>query len=262
MTTEAEAPQESPRCPKCEIPLATGDLECPACGSAVLKQKKLGDILVSEGVITEDQLQDAIRQQNRKLGEILLESGVVRRTQLTRALKFQEATREPIDEVRMHLRIALLVVLLLSVCLAVAVLRLEASAAQQLRLDRGTLSTDEVAAFYQEGSDSPYRFEALRSLSQRLKEPKTAEILSRALRSDKWYLQLYAAMLAADTGQKQLVGPLIPLLLDPKHYVSPAAHEALKKLTGQQLPPEAGAWRDWARTNGISTENKPGRVQR
>lgn len=256
MTTDAQTPEEGPRCPKCEIQLASADLSCPACGSAVQKQKKLGDILVQEGVITEDQLQEAIRTQNRKLGEILLESGVVRRTQLTRALKFQETTREPIDEVRMHLRIALLVVLLLSVCLAVAVLRLEANAAQQLRLDKGSLSTEEVASFFAEGSDNPYRFEALRSLNQRLKEPRTAEILATALRSDKWYLQLYAAMLAADTGQKQLVGPLIPLLLDPKHYVSPAAHEALKKLTGQQLPPDAVAWRDWAKANGIALEHK------
>ena len=258
MTTEAQPEaQEAPRCPKCEIQLASSDMECPACGSAVQKQKKLGDILVAEGVITEDQLQDAIRMQNRKLGEILLESGVVRRTQLTRALKFQETTREPIDEVRMHLRIALLVVLLLSVCLAVAVLRLEANAAQQLRLDRGTLSSEEVATFFRDGSDSPYRFEALRSLKERLKEPRTAEILTQALRSDKWYLQLYAAMLAADTANKSLVGPLIPLLLDPKHYVSPAAHEALKKITGQSLPPDAPTWRDWAKANGLAIESRP-----
>jgi hypothetical protein len=248
--------QTDSSCPKCQKALAPGDLQCPSCGTP-LKQKKLGDILVEEGVITEDQLQEAIRTQNRKLGEILLESGVVRRTQLNRALKVQETTREPIEQVRLHLRIALVLVLVLTVCLAGAILRLEASAAQQLRLTQGSLSTDEVAAIFASDTESANRFEALRSLTERLKEPRTAAILTDALRSDKWYLRLYAAMLAGDSGQKQLVGPLIPLLLDPKHYLSPAAHEALKKITGQALPPDAAAWRDWAKANGISVENKP-----
>lgn len=256
MTTEAPQTEEGSRCPKCRGALAAGDMQCAACGTAVVKQKKLGDILVAEGVITEEQLQEAIRTQNRKLGEILLESGVVRRTQLNRALVFQETTREPIEEVRLHLRIALVLVLILTVCLAAALLRLESNAAQQLRLDRGTLSTDEVAAMFAQDAEATNRFEALRSLAERLKEPRTAEILAEALRSDKWYLRLYAAMLAGDSGQKQLVGPLIPLLLDPKHYLSPAAHEALKKITGQSLPPDAAAWRDWAKANGLAVENK------
>ena len=265
MSSEGEAQRDhdgpdapAVQCPKCEITLATSDTTCPACGSAIVKQKRLGDILVQEGLITEEQLQEAVRAQNRKLGEILLESGVVRRTQLTKALKLQEATREPIDEVRLHLRIALLIALILSVGLAMTIMRLEAQAAQALKLEKGALSTDEVAAIFAD-ENSPYKFEAMRSLAQRLKEPRSAELLAQALRSDKWYLQLHAAMLSAETGNKALVDPLIPLLLDPAHYVAPAAQEALKKITGQTtIPPDAHAWRAWAKSSGLPLES-PGR---
>ncbi|HYK71571.1 MAG TPA: ATPase, T2SS/T4P/T4SS family, partial [Pseudoneobacillus sp.] len=54
-------------------------------------RKRLGDLLVEAGLITEDQLQDALLEKNRnqRLGDALLEKGYITEQQLIEVLEFQ-----------------------------------------------------------------------------------------------------------------------------------------------------------------------------
>jgi len=55
------------------------------------KPKRLGDILVSSGMITEEQLEKALKEKgpNQKLGDVLLQKGYITELQLVEVLEFQ-----------------------------------------------------------------------------------------------------------------------------------------------------------------------------
>ena len=63
--------------------------------SIVNRRDRLGDILVKNGKITQEQLDDAIqsqgRQRDKRLGEILIERGIIDEDQLNSALAYQRA---------------------------------------------------------------------------------------------------------------------------------------------------------------------------
>ena len=72
-----------------------------------MAQKKylLGEILISLGVLTEDQLQSALKEQelldsqnkeHKPVGQILLEHGFISPNDLIEAIKIQTKQREPI----------------------------------------------------------------------------------------------------------------------------------------------------------------------
>ena len=56
-----------------------------------MKRKKIGEILIEEGVLTAKELQQALKEkpQNQKLGEYLVKSGLVKEEELVRALSRQ-----------------------------------------------------------------------------------------------------------------------------------------------------------------------------
>jgi type IV pilus assembly protein PilB len=79
---------------------------------ALFKKKRLGDYLVEAGVITEQQLQQALMEQKQsrlKLGDQLIASGLITEQQLIDTLQFQldipyvQLSREPIDQQAVHL---------------------------------------------------------------------------------------------------------------------------------------------------------------
>ncbi|RQD70559.1 MAG: type II secretion system protein GspE [Tindallia sp. MSAO_Bac2] len=56
------------------------------------KNRRLGDLLVEVGVITQDQLRDALEKQkntNKKIGEVLVDQGIIDDKQITEVLEFQ-----------------------------------------------------------------------------------------------------------------------------------------------------------------------------
>lgn len=55
------------------------------------ERKRLGDLLVEAGLITEEQLQEALREKapGQKLGDALLQRGYITEQQLIEVLEFQ-----------------------------------------------------------------------------------------------------------------------------------------------------------------------------
>ena len=241
------------KCSKCAAELGEDDLSCKKCGAVVRQQRRLGEILIDERIISRDHLEEALRLQKRRLGEILVEIGACKPTDLERAIELQRLGRTRADIYRRWLRVALAVILLLVVALAGALWKLENDSNLQLRIEKESLSFEEVARILDDPVSS-HKFDALRSLTRQVKDPRAVEIIGRALRNEKWYVQLYACILARDSGAKSLVGPLIHLLVDAKKVVGPLAHQALQSITGQQIGPSVKSWREWAQANGLSVE--------
>ena len=240
-------------CPKCNGELGLDDLTCGSCGAPVRRQRRLGEILIDEGIISRDHLEEALRLQKRKLGEILVELGACKREDLDRAIELQKLGRTRADVYKRWLRVALFVILLLVVALSAVLLRLESDARLLVQIEKESLTVDEVASVLEEGGRFS-KFDALRSLSHQLADPKAIALVERALRNEKWYIQLYAAMLAKQSKNRILVPALIPLLIDDKKVLAPLAHEALEEITGQKLEPTLKAWKDWAKASNIPLE--------
>ena len=66
----------------------------------VEEQKKLGEILIQEGFICEEDLEDALKDQEQglKLGDIFVNKGIITREQLDSALKKQKPKHEKSDQ--------------------------------------------------------------------------------------------------------------------------------------------------------------------
>ncbi|MBI4862282.1 MAG: hypothetical protein HY815_18795 [Candidatus Riflebacteria bacterium] len=243
------------KCPKCDAAVGFDEVICRGCGAAIKRQRLLGEILVDEGMISRDRLEEALRLQKRRLGEILVEIGACKAEDLDRAVQLQRLGRTRADIYRRQLRFALVVILMLVLGLAFALLRLERDAELLLKLEKETLGVDEVAAIISDPR-SFHKFDALRSLAHFLEDPRAIKILDQALRSDSWYVQLYAAHLARRTRDRSLVGALVPLLIDERGLVGPVAHQALQAVTGAKLEPSVKAWREWAAVNGVGLDGK------
>jgi type IV pilus assembly protein PilB len=71
-----------------------------------LRKKKLGEILIDAGVITEEQLSNAERNHSlrkKKLGEILIDAGVITEEQLSNALTLQQGKNKRLGKVLVEL---------------------------------------------------------------------------------------------------------------------------------------------------------------
>ncbi|MBN1521685.1 MAG: chemotaxis protein CheA [Candidatus Aureabacteria bacterium] len=64
------------------------------------EEKKLGEILIQEGLVTEEDIQDALKEQEQgqKLGEIFIRRGIISREQLESTLKKQKPKPGKIDQ--------------------------------------------------------------------------------------------------------------------------------------------------------------------
>ena len=63
------------------------------------RKSKLGNILISEGHITEGELREALAEQGEKLGEILVRGGRITADQLEQALKRQKDVSKRLGEI-------------------------------------------------------------------------------------------------------------------------------------------------------------------
>ena len=64
---------------------------------------QIGEVLIAEGFITQEDLKKALLEQSRRMGEILVEAGRITPEQRDQALKRQKNTKEPIGVVLIQL---------------------------------------------------------------------------------------------------------------------------------------------------------------
>jgi hypothetical protein len=214
-------------------------------------RRRVTEIMVDEEIISPENLERALELQKQRLADTLIEIGACKAEDLDRALSLQKMGLTRAQKFRRLLRVALVAVLVLTLGFCALVLRLESSNLLLVRLQRADLGVDEVARIVGD-SESPYAAEALRSLAPRLSDPRAAGILTAALKHDRWYVRMYAAALAMEARNKELVPALIPLLADPNKLVTPVALQALESLTGARLPPTPQSWMELARSRGLA----------
>jgi hypothetical protein len=63
------------------------------------RRTRLGEILISEGYITEEQLHEALSEQNLRIGELLLRGGRITAHQLNHSLERQKETSRELGEI-------------------------------------------------------------------------------------------------------------------------------------------------------------------
>jgi hypothetical protein len=66
---------------------------------ALLRRKKIGRVLISQGYITEDDVNEALSEQRRRIGEILTQEGRLTAEQLNEALSHQRKVSKRLGEV-------------------------------------------------------------------------------------------------------------------------------------------------------------------
>ena len=64
-----------------------------------IKKPKLGEMLLNEGYISDNELEEALAIQDRRFGDILLESGRLTREQLDQALEYQKQTSGKLGQI-------------------------------------------------------------------------------------------------------------------------------------------------------------------
>ena len=242
-------------CPKCQGEIRLHDLNCRACGEVIRTQPLLGEVLIDERVVTRDQLEKALKLQQRKLGEVLVDLGACKAEDLDRAIHIQARGRTRAELAVADLKkakVAIGILALLVAMLGFNLYQSQARSADLLRLEREELSVHEIVKIMDDPT-SPYKFEALRSLSRHIQDPAAVSVINQALKQEKWYVKLYAAMLARDTMNKATVPALIALLPDPQ--VGAVAYQSLLAITGQKLERTPSAWIAWARRDGMSVED-------
>lgn len=67
------------------------------------ERARIGEVLVSEGLIDSDDLQEALQEQTRRLGEILVKGGRITSGQRDEALRVQKKTKKKIGDVLQEL---------------------------------------------------------------------------------------------------------------------------------------------------------------
>lgn len=79
-------------CPTCYATVAADAAYCDTCDTFLLPHRRLGDILLEQGVVTDAQLEES-RVKQKKLGEILVEGGHVSKDIVENAMAVQKRTR-------------------------------------------------------------------------------------------------------------------------------------------------------------------------
>lgn len=213
------------------------------------RTKYIGEILVEEGLIAPEQLREALAAQKKQLGQILIEKGFIKPEDVDRALQLQVGIARSETYAR-YFRAVLVVALLVTAMLGYEFYTVNRRAQFLERLGEGRLTLAEVHdVLLSEGST--YKMEALRSL-ERYTPAEREELLSAALRSDLWYLRLYAALFVQTRANVALLPNLIPLTMtDEPPVVRFAAGEALQRLTGENHGSDFQAWFNYAKGKGI-----------
>jgi hypothetical protein len=245
------------RCPKCQADINLADLSCKKCGKVIRTQPLLGEVLIDERIVSREQLDQALKLQQRKLGEILVDIGACKAEQLEQAMRIQREGRTRAELYASDLNKArgiIVVLALVTMLLGWSMLDARSQAAFRARLDREELSLDEVMKIMSDPG-SPYKFEALRSVSRQLSNPSGVGVIVAAMHSDKWYVRMYAAMLAKEAKSTAFVPGLVGLLDDPQREVAAGAHQALMVITNQTLEPRSAVWIEWAKSAGMPVDS-------
>ena len=217
-------------------------------------RRRVAEILVDEEIVSPADLERALGLQRDRLADVLVEIGACKPEDLDRALTMHKLGMTRAQKFRFLLRIALVAVLVLTVGVCAMVLRLESNGLLLVRLQRGDLAVAEVQTIVND-PESPYAVDALRSLATRLTDKAAPAVLTTAMHSERWYVRLYAAVLAKDSGAKSLIPELITLLVDPNRLEVPMPHEALEVLSGTKLPRDPQAWLAYARSQGLAPQH-------
>jgi hypothetical protein len=213
-------------------------------------RRRVAEILVDEGLVTPGDLQKALEAQKKKLGEIVVEIGACKPEDLEKALELQRMGLTRAQRYGKRLRVALAVILMMTIALCAGLIHLTAATARLVRIQQATLTIEGVGDIVAEPMGTQAA-DALRSLDGRLNDPRAAVVLASALRHDKWYVRMYAAVLAKKMDNKILIAPLIMLLTDPEKIVIPVAQDALESITRTKLGGSPQAWADYARKQGL-----------
>jgi len=220
-------------------------------------KRYIGEILVDQGYIKPEHLEEALREQKRQIGQILIDKGFLKAEDLDEALKVQVGIARSERHTAM-LRKALVVLLVIVVALSIQFFRVNEQASFLERLGEGGLAADEVRTIIQEPG-AAYKLEALRSLD-RCTPGEREELLSMALNSDLWYVRLYAVMVIQKQGSSRMVPKLIPLTLTREESVVRfAAGEALERLTGVPNGTSFNAWLNYAKLQKLAVTYPSGK---
>jgi hypothetical protein len=225
---------EGELCHHCGAAVTGDEITCKSCGILIFRQRFLGEILVDEGLLPRERLDEAIRLQRRKLGEVLVEMGACKQDDLDRALRIQRLGRSRLDRYARYLKAALAALTITVVCLVFAVIRLQRYNEFLLRVQNEELTVAEVREVLHHDSYHS-KFEALRSLNHHLTEPETVRLLSYALHNEPWYVRLYAVVLARKSKDPSLVPDLLKIIAEDPEIVAPVAHDAIREITEAQV---------------------------
>jgi hypothetical protein len=221
-------------CHHCGEAVPKGVSICPTCGQLVFHQRFLGEILIDEGFISRDKLQEALRLQKRRLGEILVDIGACQAEDLDRALTLQRLGRTRADIYYRYHKVAIILLAVSIGGLIYAVVKLDRNNQFLARMHRRELSVSEVNEVL--NSNSSYsKIEALRSLIDHLNNPAAKPVLSCALRHEQWEVKLYGIVLARKSKNPALIPDLLEVMKQDPEIVAPVAQDAIQAITESQV---------------------------
>jgi hypothetical protein len=218
-----------------------------------MARKQIGEILLETGLLSPEDLEEALRRQKRQLGQILVDMGKLKPEDVEGALHVQSVSMPRAERYLRYLRITL-VALALVVVLATGLLYQQVLH-MRLRdeLDSASLSVPRVLRFLDEGSPGE-RLDALRSVSKFSKLDEKAVVLRQALGNSHWTVRLVACVGIRAEKLKDLVPDLIPHVLDGDRTVRREVLRMLQKFTGENFGEDFPAWARWAKAKGYQVE--------
>jgi len=233
-TIKPRADRRRDFCHYCGDQVPKGTATCPTCGQQVFQQRFLGEILIDEGLISREKLQEALRLQKRRLGEILVDIQACRPEDLDRALILQRLGRTRADIYARYLKLAVILLVISISGLVYVAVKLDRNNQFLARMHRRELSIAEVNDVL--SSNSSYsKIEALRSLINHLNKPEAKPVLSCALHHDQWDVKLYGIVLARKAKNPALIPDLLEIMKQDPEIVAPVAQDAIQAITEHQV---------------------------
>lgn len=223
-----------------------------------MAHKYLGEILIDEGLLSPDVLEQALKKQKKQLGEILLEMECIDPADLDRALEIQSKGRTRAQVYAIYLRMALGALALVTALACWALVSILADMRFEEELKAGKMSATRILDILKKpGHTEGVRLEALRSVEALTRGDEKAVVLRAALLDPAWPVRLIALQGVRKLGTRTSAQDVVPLLLDPETAVQEEAHRVLMGLTGEILPLDFKAWFQWAKDQGMKPEQPP-----
>ncbi len=220
-----------------------------------MRARYLGEILIDEGLLTQDKLEEALKLQKKQLGEILVELGHLQAQDLGRALEIQAQGKTRAQVYLRWLRLALMALAVVTAVGTVALVQRLGDLRFREELEAGRLSAEKVLAVLEDRGRAPgERLDALASVANLKARDEQAFLLRRALRDPHWTVRMVALAQVRVLGVTGIEDDVIPLLLEPDGSVRAEAGRLLRERTGQSLPDDFKAWYHWAQQKGMKLQ--------